>query len=326
MASRSGAAAPARAADGAVLVHGQRITHPERVLYPEDGFTKLDLARYYEAVGPAMIRHVAGRPLTLVRCPEGLGSCFFMKHSSVWSPPALRTVPIQEKTKVGQYLVADDVAGLIALCQMSVLEIHTWNSTAGDVDRYDRIVLDLDPGPEVPWREVVEAARLLRASLDSLHLTSFVKTTGGKGLHVVVPLAPAVDWEVGLAFSRAFAELVVRHRPQRYTTAMAKAGREKKILIDYLRNNRTNTSVAAFSTRARPGAPVSTPLSWDELGPRLRAERFTVESVPRRLASQRVDPWARSFTIRQTLDPALARRLEDELRRRPAGRAVNGPR
>jgi bifunctional non-homologous end joining protein LigD len=286
-------------------VAGQRLTHPERVLWPDRGLTKLDLARYYERIAEWVVPHVRGRPLTLVRCPDGLaGPCFYMKHSRVWSPPGLRKVNIREKTKTGEYLVADDLVGLVGLVQMDVLEIHTWNSTADDVERPDRVVLDLDPGPDVRWADVVAAARLVRDVLAGIALRSFVKTTGGKGLHVVVPLAPGHEWDACFAFSRTIAEAIVRDDPRRYTTAMPKAGREKKILIDYFRNNRTNTSVAAFSTRARPGAPVSVTLAWDELTSRLRPDRLTLETVPRRLASLRRDPWARYWTLRQRLADA----------------------
>jgi bifunctional non-homologous end joining protein LigD len=185
-----------------------------------------------------------------------------------------------------------------------VLELHTWNSTTERLEEPDRIVLDLDPGPEVGFAEVVRAARLVRDALAALGLASFVKTTGGAGLHVVVPLAPVRPWQECLAFSRAFAGAIARHDPRRFTVAFAKAGRERKILLDYLRNNRTNTSVAAYSTRARPGAPVSVPLAWDELGARLRPERHTIRTVPRRLAALGADPWGGYEAARRPLDPA----------------------
>ncbi len=279
-----------------------RISHPDRVLYPDVGITKLELARFYEELGDRFVRHVVDRPLTLVRCPQGIGdSCFYMKHSNLWAPAALRRVRIPEKTKLGEYLVADSVAGVISLVQMDVLEIHTWNSTATRLEEPDRLVFDLDPGPEVVWPRVIEAARLVRAALDGLGLASWVKTTGGVGLHVVVPLVPDRDWSACLAFSRALAEALVRRDPRRYTTAFPKAGRERKILIDFLRNNRTNTSVAAYSTRARPRAPVSVPLDWDELGGRLRADHYTVRNLGKRLAALREDPWKAYWKTRQRI-------------------------
>lgn len=274
-------------------------------MYPDLGLTKLDVARYYDAVADAMLPHLRGRPLTLVHCPEGLaGGCRFMKHSKVWAPASVRSVRIAEKTKLGEYLVVDGREALLALIQMDVLELHTWNSTVERLEEPDRLVLDLDPGPRVRFAEVVAAARLVRDALAALGLAAFVKTTGGAGLHVVVPLAPLSRWEECLAFARAFGRAIARHDPRRFTVAFARAGREGKILLDYLRNNRTNTSVAAYSTRARPGAPVSVPLAWDELEPRLRPGRYTVASVPRRLAALRGDPWRGYDASRRPLDHA----------------------
>jgi bifunctional non-homologous end joining protein LigD len=287
-------------------ISGVRISSPDRVVYPDLGLTKRDLARYYDAVADAMLPHLAGRPLTLFHCPQGLaGACRFMKHSKVWAPEAVRRVLVPEKTKTGEYLVVDGRAALLSVVQMDVLELHTWNSTVDRLEAPDRLVLDLDPGPEVRFAEVVQAARLVRDALAALGLSSFVKTTGGAGLHVVVPLAPVRPWQECLAFARALSAAIARHDPRRFTIAFARAGRERKILLDYLRNNRTNTSVAAFSTRARPGAPVSVPLAWDELGPRLRPERHSVATVPRRLASLRADPWEGFEAARRALDGAL---------------------
>ncbi len=283
---------------------GIRISSPDRVIYPDLPSTKLDVARYYDSVADAMIPHLRGRPLTLFHCPEGLGGeCRFMKHSKVWASAAVRRVRISEKTKTGEYLVADDAAALLFLVQMDVLELHTWNATTDRLEEPDRLVLDLDPGPEVTFAEVVRGARLARDALAAVGLAAFVKTTGGAGLHVVAPLVPA-PWTACLAVARALADALARHDPRRFTTSFAKKGRERKILVDYLRNNRTNTSVAAFSTRARPGAPVSVPVAWDELSPRLRPERFTIASVPRRLGTLRADPWAGYDGARRRLDVA----------------------
>ncbi len=285
-----------------IEIAGVRISSPSRVVYPDLGLTKRDVAAYYEAVADVMVPHLRGRPLTLFHCPEGLGGeCRFMKHSKVWAPEAVRRVRIPEKTKIGEYLVVDDARALLSVAQMDVLELHTWNSTVDRLEEPDRIVLDLDPGPEVRFAEVVRAARLVRDALGAVGLASFVKTTGGAGLHVVAPLVPA-PWQACLGFSRAVATALARHDPRRFTVSFAKAGREAKILVDYLRNNRTNTSVAAFSTRARPGAPVSVPLAWEELSARLRPERFTLTTVPRRLRSLGSDPWAGYEAARGRLD------------------------
>ena len=297
---------------GTRAVAGVRLTHPDRVLWPELGFTKLDLARFYEAIADWMVPHVAGRPLTLVRCPAGVGaSCFYMKHSTVWAPEGLRRVRIPEKKKIGEYLIADSLPALIGLVQMDVLEIHTWNSTIDHVEQPNRIVLDLDPGPEVRWPRVIEAARLLRSAFDALELESFVKTTGGVGLHVVVPLVPQAGWSECLAFARGIAEAIERQSPRLYTTAFPKAGRERKILLDYLRNNRTNTSVAAFSTRAKPRASVSVPLAWDELSPRLRSDHFTVNNLGERLARLKEDPWRPYWHCKQRIAAKLLQAIAE---------------
>ena len=293
------------------VVAGVAISHPERLVYPDAKLTKLDVARYYESIAGWIVPHVAGRPLTLVRCPDGLsGGCFFMKHSKLWAPPALRRVRIKEKTKLGEYLIADDISGVVGLAQMGVLEIHTWNAVFEDVERPNRIVFDLDPGEKVEWPAVVRAARMVRQALAALQLDSYVKTTGGRGLHVVVPLTPHADWSQCLEFSRALSERFEAAQPDLYTTAFAKAGRARKILIDYLRNNRTNTSIAAFSTRARAGAQVSVPVSWDELRTSLDPQSLTVLTVPRRLAKMKSDPWKDYWNSRQKLTGRLIRALQ----------------
>ncbi len=297
--SRSAAAS----GDSPATVAGIRISHPDRLIYPDLGISKIQLARYYESIADWIVPHVAGRPLTLVHCPAGIAApCSFLKHAKAWGPNALHRVRIQEKTKVGEYLVADSIEAVISLAQMGIVEIHTWNSTADDLERPNRLVWDLDPGPEVSWRPLVKAAELVREVLTTLKLTSWVKTTGGRGLHVVVPLKPARTVAECLDFSRAVSEAIVRADPEAYTTAFPKAGREHKILIDYLRNNRTNTSVCAFSPRARPGAAVSMPLGWNEL--REPPDRWTILTAPRRLARIKADPWAGYWKGAQTIPGA----------------------
>ena len=291
-------------------IAGVRLTHPDRVLYPPQGITKRDLALLYESIAKWILPHVKGRPLTLVRCPEGAEKgCFYMKHSGVWAPEALRRVKIQEKTKVGEYLVVDDLPGLVSLVQMGILEIHTWNALADTIERPDRVVFDLDPDPTVGWDRVVSGARALRDRLHELGLESFVKTTGGKGLHVVVPLRPASTWEESFSFSRAISEERERAEPRAYTTSMSKAQRKGRIFIDYLRNNRGNTSVAAYSTRARPGAPVSTPITWDELERGVKPDQFHVGNIRARLESLKADPWKSYGTVRQRITAAIRRSL-----------------
>ena len=291
------------AGDSSATVVGVRISHPDRLIYPELMISKIQLARYYERIADWILPHVAGRPLTLVHCPAGVVTpCNFLKHAKAWGPNALRRVRIQEKTKVGEYLVADSIEAIVSLAQMGIVEIHTWNATADDTERPNRIVWDLDPGPDVTWKQVVKAAELVRDVLSSLKLTSWVKTTGGRGLHVVVPLKPKRTVAECLAFSRAVGEVIVRADPEAYTTAFAKSGRNHKILIDYLRNNRTNTSVCAFSPRARPGAAVSMPLRWNEL--REPPGSWTILTAPKRLSRIRTDPWADYWDSQQAISVA----------------------
>jgi len=280
-------------------VRGIRVSHPERVIYPELDFSKLDLVRYYDSVGDRILPHVVDRPLTLVHCPNGmLAPCNYMRHRKVWGPDVLRRVRIQEKTKVGEYLAVDDVKGVIALAQMGVIEIHTWNSTTKNIERPNRLVWDFDPGPHVKPIAVINAAKALRELLETLGLESWVKTTGGKGLHVVVPIAPVRQWDECLDFTRAVASALAATDPSRFTITFAKRGRESKILIDYLRNNRTNTSVCAYSARARSGGTVSMPVAWEQLTARLKPERFTVKTVA---GIKGADPWRGYWTAKQKI-------------------------
>jgi bifunctional non-homologous end joining protein LigD len=290
-----------------VPVGGVSISHPRRLIYADLALTKLDVARYYDAVAEHMVPHVAGRPLTLLRCAQPIddavekGGCMMLRHGKAWGPPAIRRVRIRELRKTGEYLVADSRTALVGLAQMGVVEVHTWNARAETPYEHDRIVVDLDPGPEVGWNDVVAAAKEVRQALRDLGLKSWVKTTGGKGLHVVLPIEPTAV-EACLSFARDLAAAFVDHAPSQFTTANAKAGRERKILIDIFRNNRTNTSVAAYSLRARAGAPVSVPIAWDELGPPLRPATFNIASVPDRLRRDG-DPWSGYWTTRQRLPP-----------------------
>jgi bifunctional non-homologous end joining protein LigD len=300
------------------LVAGVGISHPDRVMFPAIHATKLDLARYYASIADWMLPHLHDRPLTLLLCPKGIPAagarkgidCLFMKHAKAWGPSALRRVRIREKTKVGEYLIADTTAALVSLAQMDVIEIHTWNSRFVRVEQPDRIVIDLDPGEEIGWPAIVSAARLVRKLLGVLDLDSFVKTTGGRGLHVVVPVQPHADWSDCLAFARAFAQMLVRRAPDRFTERFGKAGRHDKILVDYLRNNWTNTSIAAYSTRARPTAPVSVPLAWTELSASHTPDRFTIATVLSRLAKLRRDPWKDYWRSPQRLAPKAIAALD----------------
>lgn len=286
-------AAPAPAVSAGPAPAGVALTNPDRVLYPGMGVTKIDLARYYEAVAPWMLPHVADRPLTMVRCPKGHEEeCFYQKHADEGFPHAVRHVLLPTSEGEKDFVYVTDAAGLVSLVQMGVLELHAWGSRVDEVERPDRIVFDLDPGPDLGWADITAGAFELRRVLEALGLPAFVKTTGGKGLHVVLPIERRLGWDETRAFSRGVVETLVRLGPERYTARMAKAERPGRIFVDYLRNAREATAVAAYSTRARHGAPVSTPLTWDELEAGVDPASFDIHTVPGRLRELDTDPWA----------------------------------
>src|SRR5690348_2717574 len=279
----------ARAAD-AGTVAGVRLTHPDKVLYPEQGISKQDLADYYLAVAERMLPHVARRPLTLVRCPAGSEKkCFYQRHAGSGVPDELEEVKIAGFAE--PYLYIKDTSGLIALVQMGVLEIHPWGARIDRPDRPDRIVFDLDPGEGLDFAAIVAAALDVRERLEAQGLAAFAKTTGGKGMHVVVPIARRHTWPAVKAFAKATAEAMAADAPERFLTRIAKAERKGRIFIDYLRNDPTSTAIGPYSTRARAGAPVAMPLAWDEVTPELDPKHFTIAGARRRIARM-PDPWA----------------------------------
>ena len=292
-------------------IAGIAITHPDRILFPEQQLTKLHLARYYATVARRMLPHVAGRALTIVRCPEGLRKpCFYQKHMGPGMPDAIRGIEIREESGARRlYPAIDDASGLVALVQMGVLEVHLSGAREDDVERPDRMVFDLDPDVGLPFSKVVDAAFDVRARLETLGLRSWTKTTGGKGLHVVVPIAREHEWDVVHAFTRAVAESMARDKPEAYTVNTLKARRRGKIFIDYLRNGRGATAVAPYSTRARVGAPVATPVSWTELSNGIDPTTFTVATVPERLRSGSRDPWTGLGSHRQRISKSAVRAL-----------------
>jgi DNA ligase D len=288
------------AADIAIDVDGVRLSHPEKVLYPEQGITKRALADYYRAVADWILPHVARRPISLVRCPAGRQKkCFFQRHAGSGVPTELDEIAIAGFEE--PYLYISDEPGLIALVQMGVLEIHPWGALIDRPDRPDRVIFDLDPGEGLGFADVMKAAREVRDALKRRDLQSFVKTTGGKGLHVVVPIARRHGWADVKSWAKTVANALAADAPQRYLTRIAKAERKGRIFIDYLRNDPTSTAVAPYSTRARAGAPVATPLHWDELTARLDPAAFTVATVPERLKRLKTDPWRDMPTLRQPL-------------------------
>jgi bifunctional non-homologous end joining protein LigD len=229
-----------------------------------------------------------------------------MRHARERDIPAVRSIDIQEQRKVGRYLIVDSLPALIALAQRYIIELHTWQATADHLEQPDRIVLDLDPGDEVPWPDLIAATRLVRDALEALKLKSWLKTTGGKGLHVVVPFRAEHDWDTCLAFARGISSRIMQHDPRRFTISTAhRAERARMILIDYLRNARTATAVAAYSVRARAMGTVSVPLAWEELTPKLDPQRWTVKTVPGRLRKMKSDPWQDYWRSRQRLTRAM---------------------
>ncbi len=272
---------------------GVKITNPDKLLFEDSPLSKIELVYYYETVAPFLLPHVAHRPLTLVRCPIGRGKgCFYQKHPDDGMPSALKTVSIEERGGPALYMWLDDVAGVLSLAQLGVLEIHTWGSCVGKPYKPDRLIFDLDPSPEVPWKRVVDTAFFARERLESLGFTPFVKTTGGKGLHVVIPVEPSLTFNEARPWTKAFVDSLVAEDPEGLTGKMAKKVRTGKIFVDYVRNAQGATAVAPYSTRARPGAPIAVPVEWDELRNGLDPKRFTAEKVLQRLADIKTDPWA----------------------------------
>jgi bifunctional non-homologous end joining protein LigD len=287
-------------------VAGVRFTSPERVVFPDLGVTKLELAEHYLRVAPYLLPHLRRRPVTMIRCPDTYEQCFFQKHiDEAAHYEGVTPVWLKEDRGRGLYASIDQPRGVIALVQLGVVEFHTPGIRADKLTHPDRFILDLDPDPTVAWPAVVEAALAMRTLLQELGLECFVKTTGGKGLHIVAPLRRTQTTEQVREFTQAVAGLFEQAAPKRYTTNVSKAQRTGKILLDYLRNASGATAVEVFSVRARPGAPVAVPVAWEELGD--NATTFNVRSTKERLASLRADPWEGFFEIRQSIT-AKARR------------------
>jgi bifunctional non-homologous end joining protein LigD len=284
-------------------VAGVHLSHPDRILYPEQGVSKRQLALFYERIADWILPHVVERLISLVRCPRGRQSkCFFQRNFTESLPDQVTGIDIQEKGgEPATYIAIKDLPGLIALVQIGVLEIHPWGSKIDRLERPDRLVFDLDPAPAIAWERVQAAAELVRQRLAALGLTSFLKTSGGKGLHVVAPLVRRSTWEELEEFAESLAKDIARERPDEYVAKASKAARKGKIFIDYLRNHRGATSVAPYSTRARPGAPVSTPLRWDELASLKSSAVYNIENLSDRLSALKEDPWAGFFELQQSI-------------------------
>jgi bifunctional non-homologous end joining protein LigD len=285
-------------------VSGVRISNPQRVIDPSTGIKKIDLVNYYLLAAKRMLPHLAKRPVALVRAPSGIQhQLFFQKHADTLKFPHLKQLDPSLDPGHPPMLEIDSFAALIGAAQMNVIELHTWNATSKAIDRPDRMTFDLDPGDSVTWPMMLEAAGLTRTLLDELGLRNFLKTSGGKGLHIVVPLTPRDDWDTVKNFSKAVVEHLANALPSHFVAKSGAKNRVGKIFVDYLRNGRGATTVAAFSARARPGLGVSIPCAWEELGELTSGAQWTVSNAHERLESGE-DPWADYKASRQTLTKA----------------------
>jgi bifunctional non-homologous end joining protein LigD len=303
--ARGKAAAPRKtvrssATDGAEEIEGVRVTHPDKVLFAAQDVTKRELIDHYLSIADAMLPHIVDRPISLVRCPAGSGgSCFYQKHASDGFPDQFKAISIREKSGSDKYLYIEDERGLIAAVQVGVLELHLWGCHVGDVEKPDRMIFDFDPDEGLDFSHVKQAAKDMRDRLKDLGLESFPMVTGGKGVHVIVPLKPGHSWDQHREFAEALARVMAEEEPDRFVANMSKAKRRGKIFVDYLRNQRGATAICPFSTRARPGAYVAMPVSWQKLARLDNAHPVAVGEATRFLG--RSDPWPDYFKLKQPL-------------------------
>jgi bifunctional non-homologous end joining protein LigD len=303
----SGANTMKQKADGGpAQVGGVRLTSPDRVMYPEQGASKRAIAEYYLRHADAVLSHVAERPLSLVRCPAGRGEeCFFQRHHNGAFPEHIHSIDLREKSRQkAAYLYVNSAEGLVALAQFGVLEMHIWGVRIDRIEQPERLVFDLDPDPSVSFTRVRDAARELRDVLQAMGLQSFPLLTGGKGIHVVVPLVRRREWPEIKDFSRLLSLKLADAAPERYVATASKQKRKGRIFIDWLRNERGATAIAPYSLRARAGAPIATPIAWQELSRIKSAAAYTLDNIDRRLGSLRSDPWPDYGKIRQSVTQA----------------------
>jgi bifunctional non-homologous end joining protein LigD len=294
--------------DGAASdeIAGIAISNGSKLLYPEAKVTKLDVARYYAAVGDVLVPQIRDRPLTLVRCPNGWDkTCFYQKHATQSLSEHIERIDIRDSSGVQPYMMANSVSAVVALAQMGVLEMHPWGSRAPKLGYPDRLVFDFDPDEALGFDKLVEAVTVLRKLLDKIELEAFLKTTGGKGLHVVIPIEPTLTWDDAKEFCRAIAELLERTFPDRFVSKMAKSRRTGLIFVDYLRNAEGATAVSAYSVRAKARAPVAMPIDWGELGKDVRFDYFNVRNAPAMIDKRKRDPWDGMSRVRQRITDAM---------------------
>lgn len=284
---------------------GVRLTSPSRVVFPGQGITKADLVAYYEAVAEVMLPHIKDRPLSLVRCPQGRAKyCFFQKHDTGGFPDEIKSTSITEKDGDSQhYFYVDDLAGLIAGTQMNTLEWHIWGSRRQSVEKPDRLVFDIDPDEGLGFDAVITAAQEIAARLTDKKLKSYPMVSGGKGIHVIVPLKPEIEWPEVKEFCKTFAQNLADDEPDRFTANMSKAKRKGRLFLDYLRNERGSTAISPWSARSRENAPVAVPVSWDEVKTLKGANLFSLDAAASRAKSE--NPWPDYFKTKQSLKGKL---------------------
>ena len=281
----------------------KEISSPDKILFKKEKKTKKDVSEFYQAMAKAMLPYLKGRPLSLVRCPNGSeGTCFFQKHFTGSIPDSFHTFPVKEDKGQGIYLSIDSAEGLQELVQLNAFEIHAWNCDKDDYMRPNQIVMDFDPGPEVPWSQVIEAAFELKEMLDDLDLTSFVKLTGGKGIHVHVPIAPLYNWDQIKSFTQTLALEMVARNPSRYLANMSKKLRKNKIFVDYLRNGYGATAVVPYSLRAKPLSAIALPLEWSELKKVKSPQEYTMDKALKKIKSRKRDPWEGMMKLKQKIN------------------------
>jgi bifunctional non-homologous end joining protein LigD len=270
-------------------LHGVKITHPNRIVFQEGAITKGEVARYYAAVAPFLLREIKSRPISLLRCPSGIkADCFYQRNVGFGLGADVYPFPWKYKGRSYKYIYVKDEKGIMEMIQMGVIEIHPWGATIDTIHTPDRMIFDLDPDPSVPFTEVKKAALEIRKRLEAAGLVSFLKCTGGKGLHIVVPLAPDNSWDEVKGWASAFAHKLVEEAPDKYVATITKAKRAGKILIDFFRNDYTATGIASYSLRARPGAPVAVPLEWPELTQLKSPDQFGMDAVLKRITSSQL--------------------------------------